>query len=497
MRGLRTAVITMQLRALEPVTIGDPLHADVVARVTSDRTDSDRPEVSVDIPVAQDPFHEPCVRGTSVLGSLRSHLAAYRLIGGRDLELATIDSRGRGAIRSRPATLADLLCGSEPEEYAQRENPDLKPQRALAPSALRVVSVSRTSGTVNNGRPRTAINRFRAAAEPRRLFRRANVIDLAVDVVLQVDLWVLEDRWRTLVGDGSGPSASAVIQDLVSAILAWKPSLGGMRTSGRGLAKLRHVRWGIADPLTLDALTRAKSTIELYSSVAISAATEQPLWVVEAPIDSGGWEWQVELTAADPLLVSPSPVIGADGRPTNESRTADHVSGTSWKGLLRSRCEFVLRSCGVHACESSTQTDGTCPTCVLFGSASDDENGRMGLVRFGDSTIDGVRISIDHAPIDRFTGGAADEKLFTHEAWQPGARMRLTISQAHPQRPVPDWGKHLLTFALRDLGDGLVGLGASTTRGYGTVSVSSPLPDVPSGWLDGVPMMPTAPEVTG
>ena len=173
--------------------------------------------------------------------------------------------------------------------------------------------------------------------------------------------------------------------------------------------------------------------------------------------------------------------------------TSGTVPGSSWRGLFRARAEFILRSCGIDACRSSDRTCGQCPTCGLFGwaPAPDDppeRQGATGLVRFHDSVVSGERLDYNHAPIDRFTGGAAEAKLFERGSWRPGATLTLTVEQVSTRRPVPGWARHLLALVARDLHDGLVGVGNSTTRGYGTVALTDPgaLPAVPPGWSEAI-----------
>ena len=185
-----------------------------------------------------------------------------------------------------------------------------------------------------------------------------------------------------------------------------------------------------------------------------------------------------------------APTVAHHGAHNNHAATAEEISGATWKGILRSRCEFIVRSCGRTACESSTTTCGTCPTCVLFGSASDQDSGQIGRIRFRNSPITGHKMTIAHAPIDRFTGGAASGKLFTRTAWEPGAALTLTIEQARPDHPVPPWGRALILLALADLDAGLIGVGNSTTRGYGTLKAADPLPPPAPGWLDTLPPAP-------
>lgn len=47
-------------------------------------------------------------------------------------------------------------------------------------------------------------------------------------------------------------------------------------------------------------------------------------------------------------------------------------------------------------------------------------------------------------------------------------------------------GRQLLALAIRDLSDGLIGLGSATTRGYGTLTTSKSLVDLlpRDGWVD-------------
>jgi len=97
---------------------------------------------------------------------------------------------------------------------------------------------------------------------------------------------------------------------------------------------------------------------------------------------------------------------------------------------------------------------------------------------------------MDHAPIDRFTGGASDGKLFTRMAHSPGAIVEFAVEQNRADRPVPLWGQDLIALALRDVIEGYVGLGNSTTRGYGTVVLAdgqAPLPLPSDRWLQLVP----------
>lgn len=501
MRSPRFAVVTLRLSSTGPVSITDPLAVDVALRV--EQALADEPEGTPQIlPVACDPHGRPVVRGTSVFGSLRAHLARYELSAGVALTMVSIDSRSGRRRWSRRATLADLLCGSEPEERGK----DGKAP-TLRPSAVRSAAVEVASTAHRQSRARTAVARDRGAPVPHKLFGREELRGLVLDVVLQVDLPILE---AALAGWGitEREAAQRAIADLLAAAHAWRPSLGGGVNVGFGATGVSRVRWGVADPLPMTRLLAAASTLDLFRSVATSTASaREPLLSLCAEAHAGGWRFEVSLRCVDPLLVAPTAVAAenAAGR-KNCARTADAVSGSSWRGLFRSRSEFILRTCGIESCRSAEHgTCGRCPTCILFGwtpragqGTGAPQGGAAGLVRFRDSPVSGETMTYTHAPIDRFTGGATDGKLYTRTSWASGSTLSLVVEQSAPTRPVPAWATHLFILVVLDLHDGLVGVGNSTTRGYGTLAVEAPdeLPAVPADWLDAVPR-PSSTSTTG
>ncbi len=490
MRSPRFAAISFRLMAVEPLTVGDPVGADILDRISRVLSEKHPDEVAVDIPVAQDPFDQPIVRGTSIFGALRAHLADYRLLAARELRFRSISSTEPVArTTKRQATLADLLCGSDPEEI------DGTGARMLRPSALRLVSSQLTAGEVSDGMARTAISRERGAAEPNKLFRRGQLLGATIEVLLQIDLAILDavlSEWGTAAVTTGPTAARQVIDDLSRALGAWKPFIGGQTCVGSGRCQIAGITLRWADPLPIQQLLSSSDTLGLLRS-----ATRQPVPVGELQLStrSQGERWSIDvpLKCVDPLLVSP--VASSDGTHDNLATTLDIVPGSSWRGLFRARAEYILRSCGVaEVCESSVGTCGRCATCELFGwvPRPTDPAGRagaQGLIRFSDSVVEGSPITLSHAPIDRFTGGAADAKFFKRKAWAPGAQLTMVVEQTPGRPPVPAWARALLSLVLRDIDAGLIGLGNSTTRGYGTLKVADHgvLPAIPAGWLGGVP----------
>jgi CRISPR/Cas system CSM-associated protein Csm3 (group 7 of RAMP superfamily) len=185
------------------------------------------------------------------------------------------------------------------------------------------------------------------------------------------------------------------------------------------------------------------------------------------------------------------------------------VPGSTWKGLLRTQCEFILRSLGEDACAPlslrtarAADTDGatsaagadgatgaaetpnaagcdTCRVCRAFG-----HTGRRGRLVFLDSPLlapdttgsgspgPAQVTSRNHVALDRVTSGAADGALYTHEVVEE-ARVELRILDEPPSpadaSPPDPLLLDVLHLALYDLHTGALGVGHATTRGYGTL----------------------------
>jgi CRISPR/Cas system CSM-associated protein Csm3 (group 7 of RAMP superfamily) len=145
------------------------------------------------------------------------------------------------------------------------------------------------------------------------------------------------------------------------------------------------------------------------------------------------------------------------------------VPGTSWKGLFRARAGFILRTLHGEEAACTDQTGcGTCLLCDLFGSAR-----ARGRLAFPDSPVtNAVTEKRTHVAIDRVTGGARDKLLFSREVVTRGT---LTL-RVLPLAPLQPWHRPLLAHIVRDLHDGLIGVGGGTQRGSGTLTLTSPPP---------------------
>ena len=372
---------------------------------------------AVDLPIARDPAGNVYVPASSLAGSLRAHL--------RELGLA---AQAMG-----------------PESFGGYDRGGDEGSGAAVSSPLRFLGTI----TTRKGRPlgrtdtpsrgQTAINRHRGSAETGTL-RTVT----AAPGGTQIRLYL---RY-----DGLLPDA---VRD---AIASWVPTIGGSRTTGAGRARLSGLSYGVLD-LTVGDDLRTWLSLDGRALVEhVATQVVQPVAPQAPPL------LKVDLRVVDGLLVSGLRernhihLYRSEGVPT--------IEGSSLKGAIRSRAEFILRSLGVDACEGGAGTCGTCPTCEVFGSAS-----RRALIAVtGGEILDAVVRQREHVAIDRVTGGARAHQLFDEEVVVDGS-FELRIDAL---TPVPAWVKGLLLWVLRDLHDGLAGLGSRTTRGYGTVELVDP-----------------------
>lgn len=309
----------------------------------------------------------------------------------------------------------------------------------------------------------------------------------------------------------------------IANVLAGGISLGGGTSAGLGRVRLANGRlqWiGIGDRK------------ELLRFLDNPDAQGEPL-TLEPPAPAG-LRIEVPWRAVGPLLVS-VPLNGLVDRMPQSTRLRGQerrlvIPGTSLKGALRSRAEWIVRtaaSVGAPVEPLDQMAAPLGPVQRLFGKPPmgrgkarkagmkgamrvaevlavepvdnwDDilavlveprptEKGEAGLTRrvqlrraAAEALRQGrglLRIN-DHVAISRWTGGADDGKLFATVAplphpdyWQP---IVLEIDLSRPNSMGDRASEFaLLALVLRDLCDGWIGIGHGTTRGYGEVDVDS------------------------
>ena len=381
---------------------------------------------------------QPWIPGSALAGSLRAHLAAAD----SPADVTLMGSRPPGSkAEADESTVSPLwIVGAV-------FRPETESGSAVGQTTLEVAG-------------QTAIDRVRGAAAARslRLSRLA------------------ADGGRLTVYLRHDPQPRQLSADDLQLIGNWRPAIGRDRTKGAGRATLTELRHGTVDPATPEGaaiwlLHDGPGLFEAVATQAITCITEDLPWL----------EAQFEIE--DGLLVGDTQTGTVANSRERHGRPL--VPGSAWKGIIRSRAEFIIRSRYRKDAVCLQQTGcGSCVACGIFG-----HQGQRGLLAFRDSYITqdpAQETPRTHVGIDRVTGGSRDSLLFQTAPVLSG-RLCLRIDHLGAVEP---WVRNLIWHVLRDIDDGLVGVGSRTTRGLGTLRLTDPPGDlqpviVPS--LDSLP----------
>jgi CRISPR/Cas system CSM-associated protein Csm3 (group 7 of RAMP superfamily) len=279
-----------------------------------------------------------------------------------------------------------------------------------------------------------------------------------------------------------------VPDDMVQDIANWRPFIGRGRGVGLGRAEVSEVvavqvRLSERDHLTWWLTERQQWLDGSSESLPATPCIKSPDGLAGDRTTIPGLDWEV----VEPLAVGTGESATNTGPGEGSARRAAArevrrvldwpvIPGTAWRGIFRHRVEFILKAIG--AAETPDPVSHSVVN-YLFGPAPEDNDelgGRRGVLRFLDSRItdqSGDKPDLctrHHVAIDRITGGAAPGLLFAVEAVEPGARMTTVIET---DDPLPAALGRLLLWVVHDLDSGMIGLGGSTTRGYGTVRLVS------------------------
>jgi len=483
-------VFRLVLRFVEPGGVGVPAP---IGR------DGDRETVHTLLDTDQ--YGSPHLPGTSVAGALRAgvrdRLGAERSdewfghLKEVDRSSETVDS-----VASPIRVLGSRLCrdrtgGPAPGDRSGRGD-----------------DVDRTDGTHDAGggggtdatqaghhllaRASTAVDRWRGAA------RNST---LRVDQLLSVGARIAVDlRW-----DDADP---ADVEEFSGLLATWSPLVGRGVSRGRGRCVVEELRHGTldlrrTDDLLLWTTSSGPALVERVAVTSVPVAPADPRILFRVP-----------LLVAGPFLVGGGQAArettgqGEDREICVPLREAGRfvVPGSALKGIVRSRAEFVLRSCreavgtaadqaGPLVCPShgadtggvaggtgpstdgNTGSDcGTCWCCEVFGHGGGrDESrsavGSRAVVRFRDATVEDTReVERTHVAVDRFTGGARENLLFTVRALEAGS-FDLVVEDLGLPGSEREKFLALVRLILQDLDDGLMGIGRGTARGQGDVRV--------------------------
>ncbi|MDN5751224.1 MAG: hypothetical protein L0H64_22420, partial [Pseudonocardia sp.] len=187
--------------------------------------------------------------------------------------------------------------------------------------------------------------------------------------------------------------------------------------------------------------------------------------------------------------------------PDQEGKLRLVLPGSSIAGALRSRAELVCRTLrGTPTPDGFAEQLASTPLVqAVWGAAAGEPGATHSAVEVRDcpstTTVSatayltlltgdqaprsvaasgGAQLRVtDHVSVDRWTGGAADGRLFSevepHGVTYEPIRLRLRTDRLSPG--VRDAATALLLVTLRELVEGRIPLGGATHRGYGTVAV--------------------------
>ncbi|GGL05139.1 RAMP superfamily CRISPR-associated protein [Mangrovihabitans endophyticus] len=368
---------------------------------------------------------------------------------------------GHGRLHTPGTSLAGLLRAHLGEHSTALLGPP-PDTKSLTTSPLRILGTTTTPPTIDGTtagtiwRGQTAVDRRRAAPAVTTL-RTAELLPAGTTIDLYLRLDHPDAHWPALAEH----------------LTTWQPQIGRGHTTGRGHTDTTTIRYGTLDldqPDDLHTwLTRGGPDLVRHVATTDLTVTPEPNATITVDFHVHG---ELHVGTGDKPAGTTPALRDGHRRPI--------IPGTTWKGILRARATWILAHLGITTCATDHQC-GTCPTCRLFGYTAPPSKtgatGRRGHVTFADSplrqpgnTRPARPVPHTHVAIDRVTGGAHDGLLYTLETF-PAAHTTLTIGCPKPLEP---WMRALLLLALRDLHDGYLGVGANTTRGYGTLRATDP-----------------------
>jgi CRISPR/Cas system CSM-associated protein Csm3 (group 7 of RAMP superfamily) len=324
---------------------------------------------------------------------------------------------------------------------------------------------------------------------------------------------------------GCAPAAKQIAAYVIEALEAGRIPLGASKTRGLGRVTLKDCRIIEQTLNTREGILQALSGGGEARSLNELREDKSPLKTLE----EANVEISVEWAPLQPVIVkSGHDGIGVDSLPLVSYKDGGRVSlvipGSSLKGALRSHAERIVRTL---ITESSDAQDPMSLPLIrdLFGCANasvkksrgSEESklqpaGRIGALSVADcyshAVVDGTlweKVEIAtadddkplesrelhglvevlkqsagldfkhayHVAIDRWTGGAAEQALFSVLAprnitWE---RIRLAIDLSRMNADLRECALALLLLVLRDLAESRIPIGFAVNRGFGEIAV--------------------------
>jgi CRISPR/Cas system CSM-associated protein Csm3 (group 7 of RAMP superfamily) len=435
--------------------------------VTAVRVGAWGASTEADLVVARDGLGRIVIPGTSLAGALRAWLGSVTAADGRPL----FDQSALGKV------FGDLKPGSQDAELCRIGVDD-------------AVAAEDVALEIRDG---VGIDRVTATAATHVLYQH-QVIPLGTRLAMRI----------TASQSGADPErVGEALSLLVAALTEGRVELGAARTRGLGRVRLTDARHARVD------LTDRDQVLAWLSGQLPPAPGTETRTTVEVP-PSNRLDIEISWSPVTPVMVQAStvnepepdpsrdhPVDTVPLRVTNFTQNGPArllLPGASIKGVLRSHAERIMRTLLGIPPEpgkwlDQVNDDRLAPVGVLFGAAGDHsartgrgnsgKPGRRGALSVNDChgtvTADPV---ITHVAVDRWTGGAAENLLFSVQEpadanWEP-IRLSLDTRWASGGAAGADSGRAvaLLLLVLRDLADGWLALGFGGTRGRGAIQVS-------------------------
>ncbi|MGW0359275.1 RAMP superfamily CRISPR-associated protein [Nocardia nova] len=397
----------------------------------------------IQVPLDRDDQDRVFLPETTIAGALRAHL---------------LDRHG--------ADYTHRLLGTGPAEGSNSNAP------AIA-SRLSILASVAVPGVDVETRTTTAIDRHRGAARASTL--RSNEFASAGTSFEIFCSWIDPDPhdWQTLI----------------DTLADWTPLVGHAVGTGHGRSRITALSTGALDlrddndlhtyltrhgPDLVDTVVEALDVPSPEQPDAAPDGYHLPCVIDQAVHIGTG---QYSSTKPHRALF-----FTVDGVPT--------IPGSSLKGLFRSRIEYILRSVDARPVPCSDQACQQCLPCRVFGfgshrDRSERRTGSRSRLRVLDSSIAGSLTRRVHAPIDRFTGGVANQTLSNEQTWaaiEPAGQLHtedvvesgsFTVKIHHLDTAPEDrlLVDALLRLVVEDINDGLISLGRGRTRGHGRITV--------------------------
>ncbi len=424
----------------------------VLETVTALRVGGWAPSVNADLTVARDGLGRFVIPGTSLAGALRSWLGSVTGPGGT--ALFSPPDLGR--------VFGNLVPGSEDGDLC----------------LIRIDDATATGDVQAAVRDGVGIDRSTGSAAAGLLYQH--------EVLPPGSRFEVRITASEMPGD---PQRAGQALDLIlSALADGRVEIGAARTRGLGLVTMIGIR-----RTRIDLTDRAQVLDWLCGR--LQPVPEPERQAGRKPSADGRLGIEISWSPVTPVMVqasaasAPDPEggIDADTIPLRTTAGPDGqtrllLPGSSVKGVLRSHAERIMRTM-LHLTDlpdawlDQVNDDRLGAVGVLFGLAGskDQGRGRRGALSVHDCTaIADAERPVTHVAIDRWTGGAAENLLFTvlepaTASWEP---IRLSLDTRRVGS-AGDQALALLLLVLRDLADGWLAPGFGGTRGRGAISVAS------------------------